>query len=502
VSLRLRFALFVTVLLGLVLGFAGFALVGLETERAKEEVARRLRHRIHEAFVPLVDEMVEAFGPRLEAPGPPVERPMPPEPDDARLEVVYVARGPGPERVLARTHAGAALLGADGPLPDETRALPPDRLETRTVRGVDVVILSGPAGDVREPAGRRPPRAPPPPEGGPGPPPGGGPDRFRPPVPVVGVAFLEADAAFAPLRARVRGHALVGLSALLLGALAAWALAGRMLKPLRVTAEAAEAIRSPVERLPAPRSGDELGRLTGVLNEMLQRLEAVTEREREFLGKASHEIRRPLAALRGELELALRAERPAADLRTSIGLALGDAKAMGRLVDELLLHARARAGALRLDRRPLDLGEVVQASAARSRRLLPASASIEVRELPPLPMEGDGELLAQVFENLLVNAGTHGGDDVAVEVRGSIDARAVTVVVEDTGVGIPAEWLPRVFEPFGSGDRRRGLSGAGLGLTVARDVVAAHRGEIRVASPVQDGRGTRFTVTLPREGSV
>lgn len=174
-----------------------------------------------------------------------------------------------------------------------------------------------------------------------------------------------------------------------------------LLGPFRDAADTVRGIEESRQRLPLPKDNPELADLVGVLNDMLERLQEASERERAFLGTASHELRRPLAALRGELELAVSRPRQAGELRRAIDLALGDAEAMTRLVDDLLFQARARAGALRLREELVSVLDLVYESVDRSQRALSGQVSIVVGSLPDVEMRVDRSGLRQVLESTL-----------------------------------------------------------------------------------------------------
>ncbi len=315
------------------------------------------------------------------------------------------------------------------------------------------------------------------------------------------VVFLETGPAYEAHRAFVVRLGGIGLGAVLVGGLLSFAFAGRMLRPVREAAAAAEAVERPTQRLPAPSSRDELGRLVGVLNGMLGRLEAASDRERLFLATASHELRRPLTALLGELELAGAPGRTTADLRAALALVEDDARAMSRLVDDLLHHARARAGTLRLADAEVSLSDVVADAVRRAGRVVPTLGAVEVGPLPAVHLHADPDAIRQAIENLLVNAGGHGGPGVHAALRAERDARGLSIHVEDDGPGIPVDEQTTIFEPFGRGDQARSVPGSGLGLAIARDLVAAHGGTLTLASPRRPDDaarpGARFTITLP-----
>lgn len=172
---------------------------------------------------------------------------------------------------------------------------------------------------------------------------------------------------------------------------------------------------------------------------------------------------------------------------------------MRRMVDELLILARFDAGQVELARGPVDLGVLLAACAEKlSPQMQTAGVALRMDVPDALTIVGDGDRLAQVFANLLDNAVAHtpAGGRVTLAARTLDEGRAVEVTVTDTGEGIPAESLPRIFERFYQVDRSRQRGhGAGLGLAIAQEIVEAHGGSVAVESVV--GLGSRFTVCLP-----
>lgn len=226
---------------------------------------------------------------------------------------------------------------------------------------------------------------------------------------------------------------------------------------------------------------------------------AATEGDQAFLGRVSHELRRPLAALRGELELAVRRPREAPVLRAAIARSLEDAERMSRLVDDLLFHARSRAGRLTLVRADVDLVDFVYAAVDRTQRALArAPASLRVAAIPDVVVHIDAERLSQALENLIANAHAHGGAHADVTVRGERVDGGIALHVEDDGPGVPRELQEDIFAPFGRGDVAPAQGGTGLGLAIARDVVEAHGGTLTLTSPrAGRDRGACFTIHLP-----
>jgi signal transduction histidine kinase len=479
VTLRARLALLSTALLAAVLGIATAVLVRLDAADGDRRLAQRARDLARPRPLPPQDASIDAL--RLAA-----------EPDGVRVVLFVYETQPNTWRLRARGGTGTA--SASGLMPAGVGGL------VSRVEAARWTPSAPPETAEIEYAGARWTAAvgawPPPPEGRPPPP-----DREgeRPPR-FVAVALVDRAPEAARRATYLLRVLLVDAGALLLGAGLSYLLARRMLRPLAVAAAAAERVSSPKERLPTGSASDELGRLVGVLNAMLARLEDASERERRFLASASHELRRPLAALLGELELGAAPGRDAQGLRAAIGVALEDARTMNRLLDDLVDHARAQAGRLALEVQDTDLVEVVAGAVERSRRALSGALAIDVREIPPRVLRMDPDAMRRVLENLIVNAATHGGEDVRVCVSVESDAAGVRLHVDDDGPGVPPEEAARLFEPFGRGDRARSVRGMGLGLAIARAVVEAHGGRLTLVSPLVPGDarpGTRFTVALP-----
>ena len=278
----------------------------------------------------------------------------------------------------------------------------------------------------------------------------------------------------------------------------ALASARRRLRQAERAADALEAIDDVRQRISW--EGQEDGRLIAAINRLLARLEEAEQRERRFLASASHEIRRPLAALRGELELAVLHRRSASELREAIELALNDAEAMSRLADDLLFHARDQAGMLKPDEGLVDLTDLIFGAVDRSQRALRGDHTLHVGDLPPIELRADEGGLARLLENLIVNAGKHAGEDAFVAIEASVGSDELVIHITDDGPGVPKEEQDEIFEAFARGDRARAVGGSGLGLSIARSWARAHGGDLEVTSPVHDAPdkpGARFTIRLP-----
>jgi signal transduction histidine kinase len=249
-------------------------------------------------------------------------------------------------------------------------------------------------------------------------------------------------------------------------------------------------------RIDAPAHLDELGHLAQTFNEMLEGIDAAYQTQKRFVSDASHELRAPLTALQGNLELLKRkpiipeAERE--EILTEIEC---EANRMTRLVADLLVLARADAG-VALKRCPVDL-DATLLEAFREARYLAQGQSLTLDPFVPAIVEGDEDRLKQLLLGLLDNALKYtpvpGQVTVGLIPKGS----EVEVIVSDTGVGISTKDLPHVFERFYRADPARGRDpgGTGLGLSIAHWIVEQHKGEIRIESELN--KGTTVRVRLP-----
>ncbi|SPT63709.1 HAMP domain-containing sensor histidine kinase [Actinomadura madurae] len=278
----------------------------------------------------------------------------------------------------------------------------------------------------------------------------------------------------------------------LLLALAARAVVRTALRPVdALTREASDISSLEAERrLPVPDGDDEIARLARTLNDMLARLQAAAARERAFVDDASHELRTPIAVIRGELELA-GAAGPGEEVRQSLRAALGETDRLARLAEDLLLLARARAGSPIVRTEPVDLLDL---AAEEARRLGGLHGLAIEASGDPVVVEADPERLRQVLANLAGNSAAAGARNVRVEVRTGGDG--TTVEVADDGPGFPDGMATAAFTRFTRGDDARGSRGAGLGLSIVHAVIAAHRGTVTAANGGPLG-GAVVTVRLP-----
>jgi heavy metal sensor kinase len=312
---------------------------------------------------------------------------------------------------------------------------------------------------------------------------------------------------FAPLEAvdiqlgRMRAVLLTaGLVVLILPGVLAYWLAWNALAPMDRLRRSADAITADRldQRLVVLNPHDELGLLTHTINDMIARLEHSFAEVRRFTADASHELRTPLTALRSEVEVALRKQLSAPEHQHLLGSLLEELGRMSRLTDQLLTLSRRDAGVEHSAPTPLDLNALVAGVVDTMQPLAESKAQrLRLEWNGPVLALGDEGRLRQVFINLLDNALKYTPDGGTVTVWVGERGSSAMVAVEDTGIGIPAEHLPHVFDRFYRVDKARTRSdgGTGLGLSIAQSIVRAHSGTIEITTSL--GKGTVCTVTLP-----
>ena len=277
----------------------------------------------------------------------------------------------------------------------------------------------------------------------------------------------------------------------------------RALRPVEEITGSAERIssRNLGERLPVPPSGDEFEHLSKALNRMIERLDHAFQHNRRFLADASHELRTPLTVLRGELEAMVRREDLAPDVRDTVGNLLDEVARLARLVENLFALSRLDAGEGHAEHARFDFAKLV-ATTSEQMCLLAEDKGLRLTcEAPaPVTVEGDPARIKQVVVNLLDNAIKY--TPAGGEVRLGVTARQHEAVFEvaDSGIGIPREAQPHVFDRFFRVDaaRSREVGGAGIGLSIVKSICTAHHGHVEVES--EPGSGSRFRVRLPLAG--
>ncbi len=271
----------------------------------------------------------------------------------------------------------------------------------------------------------------------------------------------------------------------------------RALRPIETIAEAASQIATGDDlssRIPYTGPPDELGRLVGIFNATLGRLESLFKAQRRFVADVSHELRTPLTVIQGSVDLIKRY-----DDKDALDAIAGESKRMARLVGDLLLLAQADAGELPMSKQPLELDTLVLEVFEQAQVLAPDGPAIRLGRFEAVRVNADPDRLKQLLLNLIGNAIKYTPAEGTITLAVWPNGPEALMSVADTGEGIPAEDLPHIFDRFYRVDkaRARKQGGAGLGLAIARWIAEAHHGWITVRSTL--GSGTTFTIHLPRQ---
>jgi signal transduction histidine kinase len=327
---------------------------------------------------------------------------------------------------------------------------------------------------------------------------------------IVAAYFIDQERAAAENAARLMAGA--GAVTGLLAAAAAWALAGRILRPVRDVALTAQAItetdlsaRIPV--VPRPGRRDEVGELVEAVNAMLDRIEEGSLAQRRFVDDAGHELRTPITIMRGHLDVVDTADPD--DVRSTLELVDDELGRMNRIVSDLLVLAKA--GQPQFVRpEPTDVAALLNETVAKARWLADRDWSVSGFEAgadPDLHADLDAQRLIQALLVLADNAARHTseGDQIVFGAETSADPQepVLRLWVADTGTGVAEHDRDRIFERFARGSDNRRSDGAGLGLTIAAAIAAAHDGRLELSAgvgagpPRHTGPGATFTLILP-----
>lgn len=256
------------------------------------------------------------------------------------------------------------------------------------------------------------------------------------------------------------------------------------------------------ERLPVPKKRDELGQLARTINSLLERLDQSFERQRQFMTDASHELRSPVAIIRGETEVTLsQSSRSPTEYRESLAIALDEARHLSCIVEDLFTLARADAGQYPLKARDFYLDELV-ADCVRTARSLATTHGITLTHLSDgeMLLRADEGLIRRMAMNLLDNAIKYTPEGGTVTLQCKRVQTEYSLSVIDTGPGIPPDAQERIFERFFRLDKARSQSqtervGAGLGLSIARWIAEAHHGRLKLLR--SDSSGSVFAAFVP-----
>ncbi len=275
------------------------------------------------------------------------------------------------------------------------------------------------------------------------------------------------------------------------------------LSPLERMANAAGRISATdfSRRVPFPNTGNELDDLANALNDLLDRLQVSFEQQRRFAGEASHQLRTPLTAILGQLEVALRRDRPAPAYREALVSAHRQAGVLRQIVESLLFLTRERDDATYITLDHVDLNDWLRRH-IDTWRLHPRfdDIGLECTAAIPVLVAMQEVLFAQALDNLLDNACNYSASHSPIAIIVTTKGDEARIEVRDQGCGIPENELPHIFDPFFRGfqSRHEGTSGVGLGLSVAKKIVDFFGGRIEVQSTV--GKGSQIAIIISRVG--
>ncbi|HTK92015.1 MAG TPA: ATP-binding protein [Verrucomicrobiae bacterium] len=310
----------------------------------------------------------------------------------------------------------------------------------------------------------------------------------------VGISLARAEDALHRYLMVLLAAVPVGLA---LAAVGGALIARAALAPVNLMARTARRITAEdlAQRVAASGSGDELDYLAETLNEMLARLEEAFGEMRRFAADTAHELRTPLTALKGGIEVALRAARSPHEYRRVLEESLEEVNRLIRAAEDLLLLTRAGPGR-GLARERLNLEPIVIDALETGARLAQGTGvTVRLGAVEPVEVVGDASALRRAILNLVENAVKYTAAGGKVEMTLAREGDHALIAVADTGVGIAPADLERIFEPFVRLDAASATPGSGLGLAIARGVAVAHAGGLTVEST--PGAGSRFTLRLP-----
>ncbi|MBN1882693.1 MAG: heavy metal sensor histidine kinase [Deltaproteobacteria bacterium] len=289
---------------------------------------------------------------------------------------------------------------------------------------------------------------------------------------------------------------------LLLSSMGGYFLAKATLDPVKEIVTTAREISAMnlSRRISVKNTKDELGKLAGTFNEMIERLEKSFSRVMQFSADASHELRTPLTILKGETEWALRSARDMDAYREILTSNLEEINHMSNIIEDLLVLARADMGEMPMEMHPIALSAVLGEVYDMGKVLADMKGMelvLDVEDLDGVRILGNDLRIRQLFLNLLDNGIKYTRDGGRVDLSAQIQEETVRVKVMDNGIGISEDDQKRIFDRFYRVDKHRSRAegGTGLGLSICRFITEAHNGTIEVSS--NTGIGSTFTVTLP-----
>jgi len=293
----------------------------------------------------------------------------------------------------------------------------------------------------------------------------------------------------------------VMIPVILLGVFGGQFLAFRALRPIRQLIHTVRAITATGKidsRVPTRQTGDELDELVILFNQMLGQIEVLINGMKDTLDNVAHDLRTPMTRLRGMAEMALQGKQTPENCREALADCLEESERVLKMLNTLMDISEAETGALKLKLEPVNISELLE-NVVELYRYVAEDKQLVVHTAYPreLYVTADRHRLLQALANLLDNALKYSPSGGRVEVEADAYPQEVVINIKDSGPGIPPEEIPKIWERLYRGDQSRSQRGLGLGLSLVKAIVAAHRGHVEVVS--QPGVGSCFSVHLPRQ---
>ena len=294
---------------------------------------------------------------------------------------------------------------------------------------------------------------------------------------------------------------IVWFLSLVLFYVAGWFYSGRALKPISDVVNKVDeiSISSLNLRVPEGNGADEIGRLAKTFNRMLERLEISFAMQKNFISNASHELRTPLTSVHGQIEVLMMQDRTTEEYKNALNSVLEDIKSLINLSNRLLLIARTSAEGPSGYNKKVSIDEVVWQASDDLKKFNPSyhiniTINDSLTDSSQMMIAGDDSLLKVAIINIMENACKYSADHT-VDIRFGPNGKNMELVFKDKGIGIPEDELQKIFEQIQRGSNTRLIQGTGIGLSLVRQIIKNHNGEITIKS--KPGKGTTVTVTLP-----